>query len=35
MEASLGFTEEAAKQLNALYAVWTDVGYLPEEFGVC
>eukprot|EP01037_Dinobryon_pediforme_P041044 gene41044-50548_t len=32
MEASLGFTEEAAKQLNALYAVWTDVGYLPEEF---
>lgn len=33
MEASLGFAREGAEQLNAFYAVWADLGLLPEEFG--
>jgi len=32
MEATLGFVQESAEQLNALYSVWNDVGFLPEEF---
>ena len=31
MEASLGFTRSASRQLNAFYSVWQDIGFLPEE----
>jgi hypothetical protein len=31
MEATLGFTHLGAQQLNAFYAVATDLGFLPEE----
>jgi len=33
MEATMGFVQESAEQLNALYSVWSDLGFLPEEFG--
>ena len=33
MEAMLGFAQEGAEQLNAFYAVWESMGFLPEEFG--
>lgn len=29
----LGFAQEGAEQLNAFYAVWESMGFLPEEFG--
>jgi mannosidase alpha-like ER degradation enhancer 2 len=32
LEASLGFSGESSRQLNTLYAVWADLGFLPEEF---
>lgn len=31
VEALLGFTESASQLLNALMAVWLNLGYLPEE----
>lgn len=31
MEALLGRSESAALQLNALYSIWHDLGFLPEE----
>ena len=33
MEAMLGFVKEGSEQLNAFYAVWESMGFLPEEFG--
>jgi mannosidase alpha-like ER degradation enhancer 1 len=32
MEALLGLSEGAARQLNAFFAVWRDLRFLPEEF---
>jgi len=32
MEAMLGLTDSSARLLNAFYIVWSDVGFLPEEF---
>jgi len=32
MEAVLGFSDAGARQLNTLFAVWADLGFLPEEF---
>lgn len=32
MEALLGFTESTANTLNALFAVWREMTFLPEEF---
>lgn len=29
----LGFVKEGSEQLNAFYAVWESMGFLPEEFG--
>lgn len=31
LEASMGFTESAGKQLNSLMALWRSLGFLPEE----
>ena len=32
MESILGLCDSAARLLNTFYAVWEDVGFLPEEF---
>lgn len=32
MEATLGFSADSSRQLNTFYAVWADLGFLPEEF---
>jgi hypothetical protein len=32
MESMLGFSDNSAKLLNSFYSVWTDLGFLPEEF---
>jgi hypothetical protein len=32
MEAVLGMSHASARLLNAFYLVWTEVGFLPEEF---
>ena len=32
MEAMLGMTESSARLLNSFYIVWSEVGFLPEEF---
>jgi Glycosyl hydrolase family 47 len=32
MESVLGLCSSAARLLNAFYAVWLDIGFLPEEF---
>ena len=32
MEALLGFSDSGARQLNSFYSVWSDLGFLPEEF---
>lgn len=32
MESSLGLCDSAARLLNTFYAVWHDIGFLPEEF---
>lgn len=32
VEAMLGNSHHSAKQLNTFYAVWNDLGFLPEEF---
>jgi hypothetical protein len=32
MEAMLGLTSSSARLLNAFYLVWSEVGFLPEEF---
>jgi len=31
MEANLGFSKNSAEQLNSFYAVWSNLGFLPEE----
>lgn len=32
MESMLGYSDNSAKLLNSFYSVWTDLGFLPEEF---
>ena len=32
MESILGLCDSAARLLNTFYAVWEDIGFLPEEF---
>jgi hypothetical protein len=32
MESILGLCDSAARLLNSFYAVWQDIGFLPEEF---
>ena len=32
MEAMLGMTESSTRLLNSFYIVWSEVGFLPEEF---
>lgn len=32
MEAILGISDSSARLLNAFYLVWSEVGFLPEEF---
>lgn len=32
METIIGLSQSATDLLNSFYAVWKDIGFLPEEF---